>query len=95
MQSDVKMPLNIGPHQEVTIRDLVKTICKVARKNVFLSFSTGPTGVSRICSDNTLIRRELGWEPQIDIETGLEQVYPWVEKQVLTSAPNVLRLSTG
>jgi nucleoside-diphosphate-sugar epimerase len=58
----------------------------VANKNVFLAFGDGPVGVSRICSDNTQSRLMLGWEPQIDIETGLEQVYPWVANQVLTSS---------
>lgn len=85
MQSDIQMPLNIGPSFEVTIRDLVKAICKVSGKHVFLSFVNGPVGVSRICSDNTAIRLALGWEPQIDIETGLEQVYPWVKEQVDTA----------
>ncbi|MFA5897693.1 MAG: NAD-dependent epimerase/dehydratase family protein [Hyphomicrobium sp.] len=82
MQSDVREPVNIGPQHEVTIRDLVKAISKVARKEVFCSFGDGPAGVSKICSDNTLIRQKLGWEPHIDIETGLEQVYPWVKEQV-------------
>ncbi len=82
MQSDVSEPLNIGPQQEVTIRDLIRAIGKVAGKQAFTSFVEGPTGVSKICSDNTLIRTKVGWEPQIDIETGLEQVFPWVKEQV-------------
>src|ERR1017187_776977 len=86
MQAEVQAPLNIGPQHEVSIRDLIRAICKVANKNVFLVFGDGPVGVSRICSDNTQSRLVLGWEPQIDIETGLEQVYPWVANQVLTSS---------
>jgi nucleoside-diphosphate-sugar epimerase len=76
-------PLNIGPAEEVTIRDLIKAISRQAGKSVFLNFGNGPSGVSKICSDNTLIREKLHWEPQITIEQGLETVFPWVEKQVL------------
>lgn len=84
MQSDVKEPLNIGPAHEVTVRDLVKAISSVAGKMVFCQFDTAkPSGVSRICSDNTLIRARLGWEPKTTIEEGLKTFYPWVEKQVL------------
>ena len=76
-------PLNIGPAHEVTIRDLIKAISRQAGKHVFSKFGDGPTGVSKICSDNTLIRSKLGWEPQITIEEGLPPVYGWIEKLVL------------
>lgn len=75
-------PLNIGPSSEVTIRDLIKAISKQASKSVFSLFGDGPVGVSKICSDNVMIRRKLGWEPQIPIEQGLASVYPWVKEQV-------------
>jgi nucleoside-diphosphate-sugar epimerase len=75
-------PLNIGPSQEVTVRDLIKAISKQASKTLFLNFGNGPSGVSKICSDNTLIRSMLHWEPQITIERGLETVFPWVSEQV-------------
>lgn len=76
-------PLNIGPASEVTIRDLIKAISRQARKTVFSRFGDGPTGVSKICSDNKRILEKLKWEPSIPIEQGLETVFPWVEKQVL------------
>ena len=85
MQSDIEVPVNIGPQQEVTIRDLVNTISRIAGKHVFMRFGDGPTGVSKICSDNALIRKELHWEPSITVEQGLATVYPWVQEQLLTS----------
>ena len=86
MRSEVNEPLNIGPAYETTIRDLIKAISGVAGKKVFCKFGDGPVGVSKICSDNTMIRRALGWEPKVTIEQGLETAYPWVEKQVLTAS---------
>ena len=85
MQSDVKEPLNIGPAYETTIRDLIKAISGIAGKKVFCKFGDGPVGVSKICSDNTMIRRALGWEPKVTIEQGLETAFPWVEKQALAA----------
>lgn len=82
MQSDVTVPLNIGPPHEVTIRDLIRAISRQAGKSVFSRFGDGPTGVSKICSDNRMIRSKIGWEPTITIEEGLETVFPWVKEQV-------------
>jgi len=76
-------PLNIGPTQEVTIKDLIRTISAIAGKHVFSRFGDGPSGVSKICSDNAWIRTKLHWQPEIPIEEGLKEVYPWIEKQVL------------
>ena len=83
---NANMPMNIGPAQETTIRDLIKAISSEAGKDVFCKFGGGPTGVSKICSDNTLIKQTLHWEPQITIEQGLETAYDWVEQQVLDKA---------
>ena len=84
MHSDIKVPVNIGPAQEVSIDELVGEIFKVAGKKLFRCYDPGrPSGVSKICSDNTLIRAALGWEPKTTIEEGLKKTYPWVEKMVL------------
>lgn len=83
MHARTTEPLNIGPSHEVSVRDLIKAISGVAGKQIFCRFGDGPTGVSRICSDNTAIRLALDWEPSTPVEEGLKTVYPWVEKQVL------------
>ena len=83
MNSHFTQPLNIGPAHEVSIRDLVQAIRRQASKSLLLKFGEGPSGVSKICSDNALIRLALDWEPQITIEQGLETIYPWIEKMVL------------
>ena len=75
-------PLNIGPAEEVTVRDLITAISRQAGKSVFSRFGDGPTGVSKICSDNSRILEKLKWEPTVSIEQGLETVFPWVKEQV-------------
>ena len=39
-------------------------------------------GVRGRNSDNTLLRKVLGWEPEISLEEGLARTYPWIESQV-------------
>jgi nucleoside-diphosphate-sugar epimerase len=33
-------------------------------------------------SDNTLLRRVLGWEPDVTLEEGIARTYVWIEEQV-------------
>ena len=63
-----------------------EAISRVAGKTIFCEYVDGPSGVSHICSDNTLVKSTLGWEPSIAVEEGLEDVYPWVEQMVLDAA---------
>lgn len=44
-----------------------------------------PVGVAGRNSDNTKIKKLFGWEPTIDIETGLFQTYEWIYNQCITN----------
>ena len=37
-----------------------------------------PKGVNGRNSDNTLIKKHLGWEPGIRLRDGLEKTYNWI-----------------
>ena len=41
-----------------------------------------PKGVRGRSSDNTLIRKELGWEPSIRLQDGLEKTYAWIYDEI-------------
>jgi nucleoside-diphosphate-sugar epimerase len=41
-----------------------------------------PKGVNGRNSDNTLIKKLLGWEPSIRLRDGLEKTYRWIEDQM-------------
>jgi nucleoside-diphosphate-sugar epimerase len=43
---------------------------------------TAPKGVNGRNSENTLIRRSLGWEPSIPLRTGMEKTYAWIHDQM-------------
>jgi GDP-D-mannose 3',5'-epimerase len=79
IESDTSSPLNVGSEEKVTIAELVDLIEEVAGTEAPRHFEPGaPTGVASRASDNTRIRKELGWEPAIDLRSGLERLYPWV-----------------
>ena len=41
-----------------------------------------PKGVRGRSSDNTLIKKKLGWEPSVTLRTGLEKTYAWILDQM-------------
>lgn len=76
-------PVNIGSSRPISINDLALLISKIAQKKIAISHNlTAPLGVRARSSDNGLIKKLLGWEPQIPLEVGFKKTYLWVEQQV-------------
>ena len=85
MQSDVREPLNIGSDRSVTVNQLVDIVAQIAGKKISKKYVIHqPQGVRGRNSDNTLIRKVLGWEPQTTLEVGLKETYHWIESKVRT-----------
>jgi GDP-D-mannose 3', 5'-epimerase len=83
MQSDYLEPLNLGTEQMVTINELARLIIDLSGKQgITLRHVEGPQGVRGRNSDNSRLRKVLGWEPGVDLETGLLPTYRWIDKQV-------------
>ena len=83
MQSDYHEPLNLGTDRMVTINKLAQIVIETSGKpDIGLTHVEGPQGVRGRNSDNTRLRKVLGWEPQISLEDGLAGTYQWIEKQV-------------
>jgi nucleoside-diphosphate-sugar epimerase len=82
MQSVFTEPLNLGQDRMVTINQLADMVAEIADYPVSKKHIPGPEGVRGRNSDNTLLRRVLGWEPGISLEEGLARTYPWIETQV-------------
>lgn len=82
--SDCEEPLNIGSEERISIRELVSVIEDIAEHPVKMEFQrNAPCGVNARSSDNTRIGQVLGWQPSIDLWTGLEQTYSWIREQVI------------
>lgn len=82
MQSDFRSPLNLGQDRMVTINQLADIIAGIAGVSIRKKHIQGPMGVRGRNSDNTLLRKVLGWEPQVSLEDGLARTYSWIEGQV-------------
>lgn len=68
---------NVGYGQEVTIRELAELVKKVTGyEGEIVLDPTKPDGTPRKLTDISRIRAT-GWEPKIDLETGLRQTYEW------------------
>jgi GDP-D-mannose 3', 5'-epimerase len=83
MMSDRHEALNLGQDRMITINDLVDIVAKIAGKKITKRYDlTKPQGVRGRNSDNTLLKKELDWEPAISLEDGLARTYKWIHDQV-------------
>ena len=82
MESDILEPINLGSSEAVTISQLVDITESIAgiklKRNYDLS---APKGVNGRNSDNTLIKKYLGWEPSTPLRVGMEKTYRWIYDQ--------------
>jgi GDP-D-mannose 3', 5'-epimerase len=77
--SDIVDPINLGSSELVTINQLVDMVEEIAGIRVKRNHNLGaPKGVNGRNSDNTMIRRALGWEPSIRLRAGMEKTYRWI-----------------
>ena len=87
MASDYREPLNLGTDRLVTINQLVGIVSKIAGKNLVLRHDLRkPQGVRGRNSDNSLLRKVLGWEPKILLREGLAKTYPWIASELAKNA---------
>ncbi len=83
-------PINLGSSEVVTINRLVDIVEEIAGVRLARHYKLdAPTGVRGRNSDNTKIRRELGWEPSIPLTVGLEKTYRWIYDQMVSARPAV------
>ena len=87
MESDIAEPINIGSSEMVTINQLVDLAEELAGIKVQRNYKLdAPKGVRGRSSDNTFIKSQLGWEPTIPLQTGLEKTYAWIFDQMNNGA---------
>lgn len=69
--------LNIGSGEEVSIRELAETICRVVGYEGRLAFDPDrPDGTPRKLLDCSCIN-ELGWHAKVELEEGVRITYHW------------------
>jgi nucleoside-diphosphate-sugar epimerase len=81
----VNYPINLGSSEKVSINQLVTMIEDIAGIKLSRSYNLdAPKGVNGRNSDNELIQKELGWQPNIALRDGLEKTYAWIYDQMVT-----------
>lgn len=82
MESDCTEVLNIGSEEMVTINRLAEIVAEQAKKKIIINHIDGPVGVMGRNSDNTLVRKSIGWSPKVSLIDGLALTYSWIEAEV-------------
>jgi len=78
----VATPINLGSSELVSINELATLAEGIGGVKLTRRYDpTAPRGVAGRNSDNTLIHRILGWEPDTPLKDGLAKTYRWIEQQ--------------
>ena len=78
----IATPINLGSSELISINDLVTITEKIGGVKLNRKYDlTAPRGVGGRNSDNTFIKKMLGWEPSTPFRKGLVPTYQWIEQQ--------------
>jgi GDP-L-fucose synthase len=71
-------PVNLGTHQEVTIRNLVELICDLMGFEGEILWETDkPNGQPRRCLDTERAKKAFGFTAEIEFKEGLKRTIDW------------------
>jgi GDP-D-mannose 3', 5'-epimerase len=83
LASNILEPINLGSSELVSINQLVDIVEDIAGIKLKRSYNLkAPKGVNGRNSDNTLIKKYLGWEPGVRLRDGMEKTYHWIHDQM-------------
>lgn len=86
MWSGFTSPINLGTEELVTINELVDATCHAAGKTLRRVHDlTKPQGVRGRNSDNSLLKKILGWQPQTLLRDGIKPTYEWIASEISRS----------
>jgi nucleoside-diphosphate-sugar epimerase len=86
-ESEILEPINLGSSELVTINQLVDIAEEIAGVKLNRRYNlSAPKGVNGRNSDNTLIKKLLGWEPSIRLRDGMAKTMAWIEQEMLKGA---------
>lgn len=83
LESDYKLPINIGSEEMVTINELAQLIIKISGKNLTIkNVPSNALGVRGRNSDNDLIREVLDWSPSEPLIRGIRKTFNWINQRI-------------
>ena len=83
LHSEEVEPVNIGNPSEMTILDLAKKIVELTGSRSEITFEALPEDDPKIRQpDITKAKERLGWEPKVDLETGLRRTFEYFQARL-------------
>ncbi|WP_226988720.1 SDR family oxidoreductase [Methanopyrus kandleri] len=74
---------NIGTGRETSVNDIVNAVKAVTGVDVEVVYEDPRPGeVRRIYLDPSRAREELGFEPRVDLEEGIERTWEWIRRKI-------------
>ncbi len=79
-------PVNIGNPLEIPVRELAERVIRLVGSRSKLVFHPLPIDdPMQRCPDITMARRDLGWEPKVDLEDGLTKTIAYFDRLLTES----------
>ncbi|KZB79329.1 NAD-dependent epimerase/dehydratase family protein [Amycolatopsis regifaucium] len=81
--SDLPGPVNLGNPHELTVLRIAKEVLSVTGSSSAIEYiDAAVDDPTRRCPDISLARRELGWEPEIEMAEGLPRTVDWYARNI-------------
>jgi dTDP-glucose 4,6-dehydratase len=83
LDADLSGPVNIGNPDELTVAELARLVLDVTESGSEVVHEPLPVDdPTQRQPDITLARRQLGWEPAVDLREGLERTADWFRRSL-------------
>ena len=75
--------IQLGPDYSTSIAEIAKEIVLLSKKKVEIKFDKSkPEGDFDRMANNSKAKKDLNWEPLINLDEGLKKVFNWCEKKL-------------
>ncbi|WP_457614310.1 GDP-mannose 4,6-dehydratase [Methanopyrus sp.] len=75
---------NVGTGRETSVNDIVEVVKAVTGLDVEIVYEEPRPGeVRRIYLDPSRAREELGFEPRVDLEEGIQRTWKWIRRKIV------------
>lgn len=75
--------IQLGPDYSTSIAEIAKEIVLLSKKKVEIKFDKSkPEGDFDRMANNSKAKKDLNWEPLINLDEGLKKVFNWCEKEL-------------
>ena len=75
--------IQIGPSVCTSIKAIAETVVEISGRDIKVEYdTTKPEGDKARSADYSKAKSILGWEPLVDLRSGLEQQFNWIEKRI-------------